>query len=80
MQLYNNNCIYVIYKILSGLQDSNLRPHAPQTRALPTALNPEKQHSLHEVIHKVSANLITYYEKNKYLLYLVFEYFVNIFF
>ena len=25
---------------LSGLLDSNQRPHAPQTRALPTALNP----------------------------------------
>ena len=24
----------------SGLLDSNQRPHAPQTRALPTALNP----------------------------------------
>ena len=28
--------------ILSGLLDSNQRPRAPQTCALPTALNPEQ--------------------------------------
>ena len=31
---------------LSGLLDSNQRPRAPQTCALPTALNPEHLHQL----------------------------------
>lgn len=29
-----------LFSLQSGWQDSNLRPHAPQTRALPTALHP----------------------------------------
>ena len=38
------NLVVVTPFLLSGLLDSNQRPRAPQTCALPTALNPE--HSL----------------------------------
>lgn len=35
------NLVVVTPFLLSGLLDSNQRPRAPQTCALPTALNPE---------------------------------------
>ena len=34
--------LITIFLVLSGLLDSNQRPRAPQTCALPTALNPER--------------------------------------
>ena len=51
--------INLLLVILSGLLDSNQRPRAPQTCALPTALNPD-------LCFKASAKISSLHVKNKF--------------
>ena len=55
-------CLYSVIK--SGWQDSNLRPHSPKERALPTVLHPVTAlvclHSLRETLHSPHQGLIKF--------------------
>ena len=53
------NLVVVTPFLLSGLLDSNQRPRAPQTCALPTALNPD-------LCFKASAKISSLHVKNKF--------------
>ena len=51
-----NYSIQIVSVLMSGLLDSNQRPRAPQTCALPTALNPDP------LLIKADAKLRSFFE------------------
>ena len=63
-----NRILFSQVPLLSGLLDSNQRPRAPQTCALPTALNPEHYLlSTDPCLSNAGAKVHRFYELTKFL-------------